>query len=339
MITMLDVAKKAGVSKATVSRVLAGTRYVKKSTQQRVYQAIEETGYRPNLLARNLATQKSQNIGLIVTNSLFNGPYFSELLFQTATMTENYGRQLILADGKYSADDERQAIQFLLDLRCDAIIIYPRFLNVDELAEIIDQHATPIMVVNRQLTRHQAHCVYACHQHNTVEAVEYLIANGHREIAFISGLPESPTAQSRLSGYQQALQQNGIACDAARIVQGAWSLESGFNATRELLARGVSFSALVASNDDMVIGAAKAFYQAGIAVPDQVSLLGFDDSKVTGYFVPPLTTVHVPVAEMIRHTLAQLVAMLEGEPVEPLPPFAGKLVVRDSVKPGPWFQR
>ena len=129
MITMLDVALKAGVSKATVSRVLADNSYVSKTTRDRVFKAIAETGYRPNLLARNLATSKSQSIGLMVSNTLYHGPYFNELLFQTATMTESYGRQLVLADGKHSAAEERQAIEFLLDLRCDGIIVYPRYLD------------------------------------------------------------------------------------------------------------------------------------------------------------------------------------------------------------------
>lgn len=221
MITMLDVAKKAGVSKATVSRVLAGNSYVSKSTQERVFKAIEETGYRPNLLARNLATSKSQNIGLVVTNTLYNGPYFSELLFQAATLTEQHGRQLLLADGKHDARQERQAIEFLLDLRCDAIIIYPRFLNTIELDEIIEKTHKPIIVVNRQLEKHPEHCVIAAHEQNTFDAVNYLVSRGHRDIAFISGSPDSPTGNSRLNGYTQALRAHHIAFNAQRLAQEA----------------------------------------------------------------------------------------------------------------------
>ena len=123
MTTMLEVAKRAGVSKATVSRVLSGNGYVSQETKDRVFQASEESGYRPNLLARNLATKRTQTLGLVVTNTLYHGVYFSELLFHAARMTEEKGRQLILADGKHSADEEREAIQYLLDMRCDAVII------------------------------------------------------------------------------------------------------------------------------------------------------------------------------------------------------------------------
>ena len=121
MTTMLEVAKRAGVSKATVSRVLSGNGYVSQETKDRVFQAVEESGYRPNLLARNLSAKSTQTLGLVVTNTLYHGIYFSELLFHAARMAEEKGRQLLLADGKHSAEEERQAIQYLLDLRCDAI--------------------------------------------------------------------------------------------------------------------------------------------------------------------------------------------------------------------------
>lgn len=339
MITMLDVAKKAGVSKATVSRVLAGNSYVSKTTQDKVFKAIEETGYRPNLLARNLATSKSQNIGLVVTNTLYNGPYFSELLFQAATVTEQHGRQLILADGKHDARQERQAIEFLLDLRCDAIIIYPRFLNTAELDEIIEQTSKPIIVVNRQLQQHPQHCVFAAHEQNTFDAVNYLVAEGHRDIAFIAGSPGSPTGTSRLNGYRAALLSHHLPFDERLIAHGSWTPLSGFEAGQQLLQRGVEFTALVASNDDMVIGAARALYASGKRIPQDVSLLSFDDIPMASFFVPPLTTVHVPVGEMIKHTLEKLVLMLEGQPTEPLPAFNGQLVVRDSVVAGPYKGR
>lgn len=339
MITMLDVAKKAGVSKATVSRVLSGNSYVSKTTQDRVFKAIEETGYRLNLLARNLATNKSQSIGLVVTNTLYNGPYFSELLFQAATITEQYDRQLILADGKHDARQERQAIEFLLDLRCDAVIIYPRFLKTAELDEIIEQTSKPIIVVNRQLEKYPQHCVFAAHGQNTFDAVDYLVEQGHRDIAFITGAPDSPTGTSRLEGYRNALRAHHITYDERRVAHGSWTPRCGYEAGLELLARGVEFTALVASNDDMAIGAARALYAAGKRIPADVSLLSFDDIPMASYFVPPLTTVHVPVGEMIRHTFEKLIKMLDGQPIEPLPPFNGQLIVRESVATGPYRGR
>ena len=176
MATMLEVAKRAGVSKATVSRVLSGNGYVSQETKDRVFKAVAESGYRPNLLARNLATKTTQTLGLVVTNTLYHGVYFSELLYHVARMTEDKGRQLILADGKHSAQEEREAIQYLLDLRCDAIIIYPRFLTVDEMDEIVENHSQPIMVLNRRLRRHASHCVWSDQKASAMRVVERLIA-------------------------------------------------------------------------------------------------------------------------------------------------------------------
>lgn len=338
MITMLDVANKAGVSKATVSRVLAGNSYVSKTTRDRVFKAVEETGYRPNLLARNLATSKSQSIGLMVSNTLYNGPYFNELLFQTATLTESYGRQLVLADGKHSAAEEQQAIEFLLDLRCDGLIVYPRFLNADELTDIIERSPKPIIVVNRHLARSPQHCVYADHQQYSFDAVNYLITQGHRDIAFISGISGSPSANSRLAGYKQALEVNNIAFREQLIVEGSWTPQCGLLAAKTLLARDITFSALVASNDDMAIGAANQLHAAGIRIPQDVSLVGFDDIAMASYFIPSLSSVRVPRAEMIKTTLKQLVDMMDGKTFAAPQPFVGELIVRDSLAKGPYFK-
>ena len=336
MITMLDVANKAGVSKATVSRVLAGNSYVSKTTRDRVFKAIEETGYRPNLLARNLATSKSQSIGLMVSNTLYNGPYFTELLFQTATLTESYGRQLVLVDGKHSAEEERQAIEFLLDLRCDGIIAYPRFLDADELSAIIEGSPKPIIAVNRRLENSPQHCVYADHQHYSYNAVRHVINRGHRDIAFIRGLTGSPSADSRFLGYRQALEKYGIPYREQWVVEGGWTPKSGLEAAKTLLERNIAFTALVASNDDMAMGAANYLHAMGKRIPQDVSLIGFDDISMASYFIPSLTTVRVPVAEMIKTTLKQLVDMMDGKPFDALQPFPGELILRDSLGPGPY---
>lgn len=222
MTTMLEVAKRAGVSKATVSRVLSGNGYVSQETKDRVFQAVEESGYRPNLLARNLSAKSTQTLGLVVTNTLYHGIYFSELLFHAARMAEEKGRQLLLADGKHSAEEERQAIQYLLDLRCDAIMIYPRFLSVDEIDDIIDAHSQPIMVLNRRLRKNSSHSVWCDHKQTSFNAVAELINAGHQEIAFLTGSMDSPTSVERLAGYKDALAQHGIALNEKLIANGKW---------------------------------------------------------------------------------------------------------------------
>ena len=307
MATMLEVAKRAGVSKATVSRVLSGNGYVSQETKDRVFKAVAESGYRPNLLARNLATKTTQTLGLVVTNTLYHGVYFSELLYHVARMTEDKGRQLILADGKHSAQEEREAIQYLLDLRCDAIIIYPRFLTVDEM----DEKASAMRVVER------------------------LIALGHRNIAFITGSLDSPTGVERLAGYKDALAGHGIALNEALIAEGRWTPETGAAGVESLRKRGVTYSALVASNDDMAIGAMKQLHQLGVKVPEQVSVVGFDDIALAPYMVPSLASVRVPVTEMIKESINRLIFMLDGGEFNFQQSFPGALIERESLVAGP----
>lgn len=336
MTTMLEVAKRAGVSKATVSRVLSGNGYVSQETKDRVFQAIAESGYRPNLLARNLATKRTQTLGLVVTNTLYHGVYFSELLFNAARMTEEKGRQLILADGKHSAEEEREAIQYLLDMRCDAIIIYPRFLSVEEMDEIIDRHEQPIVVLNRRLRRNVSHSVWSDHKASSQAAVSRLIEMGHREIAFITGSLDSPTGGERLSGYRAALAQHNIPLRDECVVEGRWTPASGAAAVSTLLSRQVAFSALVASNDDMAIGAIKQLHESNIAAPQAVSVIGFDDVAIAPFIVPSLSSVRIPVTEMIQETISRLIFMLDGGDFTFRQSFPGELILRGSVVPGPY---
>ncbi|EJL88141.1 LacI family DNA-binding transcriptional regulator [Pantoea sp. GM01] len=335
MATILEVAKVAGVSKATVSRVLSGNGYVSQEKREKVYQAIAETDFRPNLLARNLATKSSQTIGLVITNTLYTGSYFTELMQHSARLMEQQGRQLLLVDGKHSAEEERAAIQFLLDLRCDGVIIYPRFLTTDEMDSIIAQHKHPILVINRRLRQHHSYCIYSDQQRSSAAAVEQLIALGHREIAFITGSLDSPTGRERLAGYKAALEKQGIAVDEALIVEGKWQAQNGMAAVEHLLAQGRVFSALVASNDDMAVGALKALSDHHIAVPAQVAVMGFDDIPLAPFTIPALSSVKMPVTEMIQETIERLISMLDGGEMRNDKTFAGELMVRESVGPGP----
>lgn len=268
----------------------------------------------------------------MVTNTLYHGVYFGELLSQVARMTEDRGRQLILADGKHSADEERQAIQYLLDSRCDGVIIYPRFLGVEEMDEIIEQHEQPIMVLNRRLSRHPAHCVYADQQAAAEAVVDKLVAMGHREIAFIAGSADSPTGAERLAGYRQALIRHGIPVQETLIAPGKWTPACGAAAVSALLARGARFSALVASNDDMAIGAIKRLHEAGVMVPDEVSVVGFDDIPLAPYVIPALSSVKMPVNGMIQETINRLITMVEEGSRDALPAFSGTLIRRDSLR-------
>lgn len=327
MVTILDVARMAKVSKATVSRALSGNVFVREEVKARILQAVADTGYRPNRLARNLSNNKTQSIGLVITNGLYNGPFFSGMVYQAATLSEKQNRQLVLADGKHSAQDERNAIGLLLELRCEAIMLYPKYLSVSELDEIIDENQTPIVVINRELIRNRNRCVFTDHRRSSEEMMAHLMAQGHTRIAFVAGSSGSPTGEHRLQGYRNALLNAGISLDPRLVVQGAWSTESGYAAGRELLARKIPFSCVLAANDDMAIGLAKAFQDAGKTVPGDISLAGFDDAVIGKYYTPALTTVHVPIEEMIRDAMDIVLQPEERT----LFSHQGTLVSRDSV--------
>ncbi|MGU0056403.1 substrate-binding domain-containing protein [Enterobacter hormaechei] len=197
-----------------------------------------------------------------------------------ARMTEEKGRQLILADGKHSAEEEREAIQYLLDMRCDAVIIYRRFLSVEALDEIIEKCEQPITVLNRRLRKNSSHSVWsdsqsvvsgrgiAAHRERPPEDCVY-----HRFAGFTH-------RGGALSGYRDALAQHGIAVRDALIAEGKRSPASGAAAVSQLLTRGEAFTALVASNDDMAIGAIRQLHESGVATPGAVSVIGFDDVAI-----------------------------------------------------------
>lgn len=336
MITMLDVSLRAGVSKATVSRVLNGTGQVKESTREAVFKAMDELGYRPNFLAQSLANRSSNSIGLVVSN--FEGPYFGRLLQQAAKLIEASGKHLIVTDGHDTPQGEQQAVQLLADRCCDAIILYTRSMSETDLMQLLANVAAPLMVINRDLPLARERCVFFEQQQAAFNAVNYLIQQGHRDIACITGLITTSTAQSRLAGYQQALAAHGIALNEDLIIHGDSGVPDGYQGCQALLARDINFSALFIYNDDMTIGAMKALNQAGKKLPQDVSLFGFDDEPTAPYLQPALSTVYLPIDAMIEAAITQALKLIAGEQVLPLRPFIGELKLRDSVVPGPYYR-
>ena len=242
MATMLDVSIRAGVSKATVSRVLNGTGQVKESTRQQVFKAMEELGYRPNFLARSLANQTSNSIGLVV--STFDGFYFGRLLQQASRQTEAWGKQLIVTDGHDTPEREEEAVQMLADRQCDAIILYTRHMSEKAIMSLINSIAMPLVVINRDVAQARERCVFFEQQEAAFQAVEYLITQGHRDIACITVPMHTPTGQARLQGYRNALIKHGIEWDPSRVKYGDSTMTRGYELCRELLDEKARFSAL-----------------------------------------------------------------------------------------------
>jgi DNA-binding LacI/PurR family transcriptional regulator len=333
MVTMLDVALRAGVSKATVSRVLNGIGQVKESTREQVFNAMEELGYRPNFLARSLANRSSNSVGLVV--STFDGFYFGRLLQQASRQTEAWGKQLIVTDGHDTPQKELEAVQMLVDRHCDAIVLYTRFMNERTLLSLMNSIKVPLVVINRDVSQARDRCVFFEQQDAAFKATDYLIQQGHRDIACITVPISTPTGQARLMGYRKALQKHGIAFSEDKVKYGDSSMTLGHKLCQELLESRVPFTALFACNDDMALGASKALHQAGVRIPQDISLFGFDDAPSAQWLEPALSSVYLPIDSMITTAIDQVIKLANGESLEAIPPFVGKLVLRDSVAPGP----
>ncbi|WP_375753847.1 LacI family DNA-binding transcriptional regulator [Vibrio sp. HN007] len=327
-VTMLDVAKKAGVSKATVSRVLNKKNIVRPDLVKRVYEAIAETGYRPNILAQNLANQKTNFIGFVMSNVLFDGPYFSTLMSNAASYCEENSHQLVVIDGKHSKAEERHAINLLLDMKCAGIIVYPKFLNEKDLGEIISSTETPIVVLNKTVSDYPDNAVTTDHYQSACLLIEHFVQQGHREIAIIRGNINSGTDKQRYQAYRDVLQKHGIPINIEFEQQGNWRPEGGYAAAQALLKASHKPTAVIANNDDMAIGAMKAFQTAGIKLPDDISIAGFDNSKMGEYLSPGLSTVSVPLENMTKKAVLKVIGEHQGAQKIPA---NGALVIRDSI--------
>ncbi|MFA0439049.1 transcriptional regulator [Vibrio sp. 10N.286.49.C2] len=327
-VTMLDVANKAGVSKSTVSRVLNRKNIVRPDVVKRVFDAIQETGYRPNILAQNLAMRKTNFIGFVMSNVLFDGPYFSTLMNHAASFCEETQHQLVMTDGKHSKAEERAAINFLLDMKCAGIIVYAKYLNEKELGDLISSTDTPIMVLNRNVSEYPNNAITTDHYRSACMMVEHIVEKGHTDIAIIRGNPNSLTDLQRYQAYRDTLTKYGLPLRPEFEQQGNWMLAGGYSAAEALLQGIKTPTAILACNDDMAVGAMKALTNAGLTLPKGMSIAGFDNSNIGEYLSPSLSSVSVPLESMIQ---AAILYILGDHSHSDIPSLSGSLVIRGSI--------
>ncbi|MCG3727316.1 LacI family transcriptional regulator [Vibrio cincinnatiensis] len=305
-VTMLEVANKAGVSKSTVSRVLNGKNIVRPELVSRVFEAIKETGYRPNILAQSLSSRQTNFIGFVIANVLFDGPYFSSLMYHAASFCEDSGHQLVMTDGKHSKVEERHAINFLLDMRCAGIIIYPKYLNEKELASIIASSDIPIMVINHKIEERPQYAITTDHYQSALKMMEYIVEQGHKQIAIIRGNVCSGTDKQRYQAYRDVLEKYHLPYQGNQEQQGNWTLKGGYLAAQRILETSPQITAVLACNDEMAIGASKAFKKAGLSLPEEMSVVGFDNSNVGEYLSPSLTSVDIPLKALTQKAILNI---------------------------------
>ena len=340
MATMLDVSRRAGVSKSTVSRVLNGTAKISEATREAVFKAIEELNYRPNVLAQSLSKQETNTIGLVIPRGSNTSQYLGLLIEICQELADKAGKFLMITQVNDQPDGGIRAIRSLVDRRCDAVLYYNNSffdqynINGDMLSDLIDELPVPLVVMNCFLPRHPDHCVWFDHAYGARLPVDYLISQGHTRIAYIAGPLNQRTAQLRLQGSENALRGAGITIDPLLIVEGDRFYSGGYSACNQLIQQQSEFTAICCFNDLTAIGALRALQENHISVPDQVSLVGFDNESILDYLSPTVSSVQLSAHAFVTHAMNLLLAKLNAEDIS-IPEassFTGDLVLRQSVR-------
>lgn len=329
MATINDVCKLAGVSKATVSRVLNETGQVKAQTREAVLAAMQQLGYQPNSLAQALATNTTNSIGLVLPH--FESSYFGSILFEAEQGAQKAGKKLLVVNSKNSEQGEKEAVAMLAAQRCDAILLYSRHLSEAQLLEVQQQYQPPLVILNRRLSHPQLHSFGLDQMQIAQLAMQHLLKLGHRHIACITSPLGSETGKIRHQVYQQALDEQGIKLDLSWTVEGDNTLLGGYQAMQQLLKRGISMTAVFACNDDMALGAMRAMHEQGISVPKQISLMGIDNGPAAAFAIPSLSSVSLPIGDLTQQAVALAVQIANKQPQSAQHRlYQGELIVRES---------
>ena len=340
MATILDVSRRVGVSKSTVSKVLNGTGRVSEATKKAVFKAVKELDYRPNVLARSLSKQTTDTIGLIIPDAHNSSQYINNLIDMTQRLANKSGKFLMISqvDGN-DIESSIQSIRKLVDRRCDGIIYYKSSRIEgsdigDKLENLIDELPIPLVVLNHHLTNKPDHCVWFDQVTTAKLAVDYLIDHGHKDIAYIAGKYQLLTSRLRLQGYQDSLKNAGIDLNPLLIAEGFdCQYQGGYDACTSLIERDVPFSAICCFSDAIAIGAIKALREKGIAVPEQVSVFGLDNDDVSSFIDPPLSTIAMPVDEIINTAGSMLFNLMKNDKPPTLKEsLTGELILRQSTQ-------
>lgn len=309
--TINDVARVAGTSKKTVSRVLNNEPNVRESMRQRVVSAVAALNYRPLTSARSLATNRSFMIGLLYDN--LSPSYIMEVQAGVLEACEAQHYSMMVQPLVSTAPDFVERVEDILSRhRPDGLILTPPITDHPQLLDSLRKNDVPFASI---APMHAKGCIGVSLREREAAAtmVAHLVSLGHRRIAHILGDPKHGAGIWRLAGYRDGLKRAGLKENPAYMVQGRFSFESGVAAARQLLALRQRPTAIFAADDDMATGAIWAASEAGIAVPGEISICGFDDTTIAKQVWPPLTTIHQPVREMGRRATEELLRRVHGK--------------------------
>ena len=297
MITIRDVARQAGVSVATVSRVLNNSTLVSADTREAVMKAVSELDYRPNANAQALATQVSDTIGVVVMD--VSDAFFGALVKAVDLVAQQHQKYVLIGNSYHEAEKERHAIEVLIRQRCNALIVHSKALSDDELAQFMD-NIPGMVLINRVVPGYAHRCVCLDNLSGARMATRMLLNNGHQRIGYLSSNHGIEDDAMRKAGWMSALKEQDIIPPESWIGTGTPDMPGGEAAMVELLGRNLQLTAVFAYNDNMAAGALTALKDNGIAIPLHLSIIGFDDIPIARYTDPQLTTVRYPIASMAK---------------------------------------
>ena len=328
--TMRDVARQAGVSIKTVSRVVNDQGEIADTTRQRVLEAIEDLGYRPSRVARALVTQRTNTIGLVVGD--ITNPFFPEIArgVQDAAQSADYNVFLCNTDG--NPQQERSTLESLADHGVDGIIVYPSYESIKNLTTFA-AHYRPLVVVNYPFDHSDVALIMVDNRKGARLAVDHFVNKGHANIGMLTGIQSSSLDKvRRIQGFKDALCAHNLPVVEDWIVPGTDpTFESGYKTTQNLLQEHPQITAIFAYNDLLALGAIRACNDMGLNVPNDCAIIGFDNIQWAATSTPKLTTVRVDKYELGRRSMNRILEMLEQpDAVFPKISLDVELVVRES---------
>ncbi len=328
---MRDVAARAGVSVTTVSHVINETRPVSDELRRRALAAMDELGYQPNRLARSLRRGQTHTIGMIIPDSA--NPFFAEVARGVEDTSFENGYSLILCNSDGDLDKELLYTNVLTEKRVDGILFVAAGLSTDRILDLQHQK-TPLVVVDRDLPDAAVDSVLTDNAQGGWLATRHLIELGHRRIACITGPSDLTPSADRVTGYRRAMREEGIPIDEALIVKGDFQYDSAYRASIQLLQMQDPPTAIFACNDLMAVAVMRAALEQGQRVPDDLSVVGFDDVRLAAFANPPLTTIAQPKHEIGAVAATMLLKRMRNhERPAHRQVFETSLVIRKSTAP------
>lgn len=326
-ITINEVAREAGVSVSTVSRIINGTAFVADNKRVAVEQALQKLGFRPNYLAKTLSTGRSMSIGVIAEDIV--SPYYADVIRGIEHAMLDTAYHPVLNSGHWSRTYETQAIETQIYHKVDALLLLGSTLPDAALQEIAER--VPLFVFGRRVSGLEGRCLVLDQCQGAFIATRHLIELGHRNIVHVRGPEHQQDAEERLRGYTLALHDNDLEFRPELVIQGDFLELTAYQSALHLIDTRLPFTAVFAANDQMATGVRLAMYRRGLRIPDDVSLVGFDDLPGSAFTTPPLTTVQQPTYQIGRSLAECILNVLQGLPLQ-LPTFELMLMVRESTK-------